>query len=121
MTCSQETKALEQEEGIVAAQGGDGLIGCVFLCRGCLVFPGSYAWSNFTILALGVWAVAQPDSIDAIGMVSRDGGRREQGTSFIRVPRIHPRLLSSSVLKPCTDASQDGEPLAGLTIQCPTT
>ncbi|KAK7811128.1 type-1 angiotensin II receptor-associated protein isoform X1 [Chionomys nivalis] len=35
---------------------------------GCLVFPGSYAWSNFTILALGVWAVAQPDSIDAIGM-----------------------------------------------------
>lgn len=75
MACSQETKALDQEEGIVAAQGGDGLIGCVFLCRGCLVFPGSYAWSNFTILALGVWAVAQPDSIDAIGMVSREWGK----------------------------------------------
>uniref|UniRef100_A0A8C6QNN0 Angiotensin II, type I receptor-associated protein n=1 Tax=Nannospalax galili TaxID=1026970 RepID=A0A8C6QNN0_NANGA len=35
---------------------------------GCIAFSGSYAWSNFTILALGVWAVAQRDSIDAIGM-----------------------------------------------------
>ncbi|EDL14800.1 type-1 angiotensin II receptor-associated protein isoform 1 [Mus musculus] len=35
---------------------------------GCLVFSSSYAWGNFTILALGVWAVAQRDSIDAIGM-----------------------------------------------------
>ncbi|XP_036724651.1 type-1 angiotensin II receptor-associated protein isoform X2 [Balaenoptera musculus] len=35
---------------------------------GCIVFPGGYAWSNFTILALGVWAVAQRDSIDAISM-----------------------------------------------------
>ncbi|XP_051029624.1 type-1 angiotensin II receptor-associated protein [Phodopus roborovskii] len=35
---------------------------------GCLLFSGSYAWSNFTVLALGVWAVAQPDSVDAIGM-----------------------------------------------------
>ncbi|XP_052573911.1 type-1 angiotensin II receptor-associated protein isoform X1 [Peromyscus californicus insignis] len=35
---------------------------------GCIVFSGSYAWSNFTVLALGVWAVAQRDSIDAIGM-----------------------------------------------------
>lgn len=34
------------------------------------MFPGAYAWSNFTILALGVWAVAQRDSIDAISMVS---------------------------------------------------
>ncbi|XP_059944960.1 type-1 angiotensin II receptor-associated protein isoform X2 [Mesoplodon densirostris] len=35
---------------------------------GCIVFPGAYAWSNFTILALGVWAVAQRDSVDAISM-----------------------------------------------------
>lgn len=46
------------------------MIVCVSLCRGCLVFSSSYAWGNFTILALGVWAVAQRDSIDAIGMVS---------------------------------------------------
>ncbi|KAL0603336.1 Type-1 angiotensin II receptor-associated protein [Plecturocebus cupreus] len=35
---------------------------------GCILFSGSYAWANFTILALGVWAVAQRDSIDAISM-----------------------------------------------------
>ncbi|KAM5321624.1 type-1 angiotensin II receptor-associated protein isoform 2-T4 [Glossophaga mutica] len=35
---------------------------------GCLAFSGSYAWANFTILAMGVWAVAQRDSIDAISM-----------------------------------------------------
>ncbi|XP_007940825.1 type-1 angiotensin II receptor-associated protein [Orycteropus afer afer] len=35
---------------------------------GCIVFSGPYAWANFTILALGVWAVAQRDSIDAISM-----------------------------------------------------
>lgn len=35
---------------------------------GCLVFLGPYAWANFTVLALGVWAVAQRDSIDAISM-----------------------------------------------------
>ncbi|KAF7239393.1 Type-1 angiotensin II receptor-associated protein [Varanus komodoensis] len=37
---------------------------------GCMVnwLPSSYAWGNFTSLALGVWAVAQRDSIDAILM-----------------------------------------------------
>ncbi|XP_053137520.1 type-1 angiotensin II receptor-associated protein isoform X4 [Hemicordylus capensis] len=30
--------------------------------------PSSYAWGNYTILALGVWAVAQRDSVDAILM-----------------------------------------------------
>ncbi|XP_075406983.1 type-1 angiotensin II receptor-associated protein [Tenrec ecaudatus] len=35
---------------------------------GCFIFSGPYAWANFTILALGVWAVAQRDSIDAISM-----------------------------------------------------
>ncbi|XP_054857971.1 type-1 angiotensin II receptor-associated protein [Eublepharis macularius] len=37
---------------------------------GCMVswLPPSYAWGNFTILAVGVWAVAQRDSVDAILM-----------------------------------------------------
>nr|XP_036855949.1 type-1 angiotensin II receptor-associated protein isoform X2 [Manis javanica] len=33
-----------------------------------MVFSGPYVWANFTILALGVWAVAQRDSIDAVSM-----------------------------------------------------
>lgn len=32
------------------------------------MFQGPYAWTNVPILALGVWAVAQRDSIDAISM-----------------------------------------------------
>ncbi|KAF7662306.1 hypothetical protein LDENG_00238920 [Lucifuga dentata] len=28
--------------------------------------PVSFAWGNFTILAIGVWAIAQRDSIDAV-------------------------------------------------------
>lgn len=106
------------EEGRTA-QGDDWLIDSVSLCRGCLVFSGSYAWSNFTILALGLWAVAQRDSVDAIGMVSRERWwERGQGTGSSHVP---PHLCQSphhnppfSVLKPYTQASQDGEPLAGL-------
>lgn len=35
---------------------------------GSIVLGGSYSWANFTVLALGVWAVAQRDSIDAISM-----------------------------------------------------
>ncbi|XP_066547465.1 type-1 angiotensin II receptor-associated protein isoform X2 [Amia ocellicauda] len=31
-------------------------------------FPSSYTWSNFSVLGLGVWAVAQRDSIDAVLM-----------------------------------------------------
>lgn len=30
--------------------------------------PQSYPWGNFTILAIGVWAIAQRDSIDAVLM-----------------------------------------------------
>ncbi|XP_060096784.1 type-1 angiotensin II receptor-associated protein-like [Heteronotia binoei] len=30
--------------------------------------PSSYAWGNFTILGVGVWAIAQRDSVDAILM-----------------------------------------------------
>ncbi|KAG6936419.1 angiotensin II receptor associated protein [Chelydra serpentina] len=35
---------------------------------GCLGLPSSYTWGNFTVLAVGVWAIAQRDSIDAIIM-----------------------------------------------------
>ncbi|XP_023370983.1 type-1 angiotensin II receptor-associated protein isoform X2 [Otolemur garnettii] len=44
------------------------LIHWVLTVWGCIDFSGAYAWANFTILALGVWAVAQPDSVDAISM-----------------------------------------------------
>ncbi|XP_006016230.1 type-1 angiotensin II receptor-associated protein [Alligator sinensis] len=30
--------------------------------------PDSYLWGNFTVLAMGVWAIAQRDSLDAIIM-----------------------------------------------------
>lgn len=37
---------------------------------GCMAsLPASYAWGNFTILAVGVWAIAQRDSIDAVLML----------------------------------------------------
>ncbi|XP_036387750.1 type-1 angiotensin II receptor-associated protein-like isoform X1 [Megalops cyprinoides] len=37
---------------------------------GCMMtsLPSSYIWGNFSILAVGVWAVAQRDSIDAVLM-----------------------------------------------------
>ncbi|XP_059808027.1 type-1 angiotensin II receptor-associated protein [Hypanus sabinus] len=37
---------------------------------GCLYFwlPEPYIWSNYAVLAIGVWAIAQRDSIDAIFM-----------------------------------------------------
>lgn len=36
---------------------------------GCMAWlPPSYAWGNFGVLALGVWAIAQRDSIDAVLM-----------------------------------------------------
>ncbi|XP_008407344.1 type-1 angiotensin II receptor-associated protein isoform X1 [Poecilia reticulata] len=33
-----------------------------------VLLPSSYAWGNFTVLAVGVWAIAQRDSIDAVLM-----------------------------------------------------
>ncbi|XP_011904729.1 PREDICTED: type-1 angiotensin II receptor-associated protein isoform X2 [Cercocebus atys] len=51
---------------------------------GCIVFSGPYAWANFTVLALGVWAVAQRDSIDAISMASlTDTGRFGAGMAIL--------------------------------------
>lgn len=40
--------------------------------RGCMnyMLPFSYAWGNFSVLAVGIWAIVQRDSLDAITMVS---------------------------------------------------
>ncbi|KAL0978480.1 hypothetical protein UPYG_G00170990 [Umbra pygmaea] len=36
---------------------------------GCMAWlPTSYAWGNFSVLAVGVWAIAQRDSVDAVLM-----------------------------------------------------
>lgn len=36
---------------------------------GCMAWlPMSFAWGNFTVLAVGVWAIAQRDSVDAVLM-----------------------------------------------------
>ncbi|XP_008305147.1 type-1 angiotensin II receptor-associated protein isoform X1 [Stegastes partitus] len=36
---------------------------------GCMAWlPQSFAWGNFSVLAIGVWAIAQRDSIDAVLM-----------------------------------------------------
>ncbi|XP_067167241.1 type-1 angiotensin II receptor-associated protein isoform X1 [Apteryx mantelli] len=37
---------------------------------GCMnyFFPASYAWGNFSVLAVGIWAIVQRDSLDAIMM-----------------------------------------------------
>ncbi|XP_069730934.1 type-1 angiotensin II receptor-associated protein isoform X1 [Phaenicophaeus curvirostris] len=37
---------------------------------GCMnhIFPASYAWGNFSVLAMGIWAIVQRDSLDAIMM-----------------------------------------------------
>lgn len=44
----------------------------VLFGRGCMnyMFPASYAWGNFSVLAAGIWAIVQRDSLDAIMMVS---------------------------------------------------
>lgn len=36
---------------------------------GCMAWlPLSFAWGNFSVIALGVWAIAQRDSVDAVLM-----------------------------------------------------
>ncbi|XP_008319260.1 type-1 angiotensin II receptor-associated protein [Cynoglossus semilaevis] len=37
---------------------------------GCMVpwLPSSFPWGNFSVLAVGVWAIAQRDSVDAVLM-----------------------------------------------------
>ncbi|NXC67159.1 ATRAP protein, partial [Anhinga anhinga] len=42
----------------------------VLFGRGCMngIFQASYAWGNFSVLAVGIWAIVQRDSLDAIMM-----------------------------------------------------
>uniref|UniRef100_A0A8V5HEC5 Uncharacterized protein n=1 Tax=Melopsittacus undulatus TaxID=13146 RepID=A0A8V5HEC5_MELUD len=42
----------------------------VLFGRGCMnhIFPASYAWGNFSVFAVGIWAIVQRDSLDAIMM-----------------------------------------------------
>lgn len=44
---------------------------CVFIYRACLFpwLPTSYVFGNGSVLAVGVWAIAQRDSIDAVLLV----------------------------------------------------
>ncbi|XP_075028600.1 type-1 angiotensin II receptor-associated protein isoform X2 [Calonectris borealis] len=37
---------------------------------GCMnyMLPASYAWGNFSVLAVGIWAIVQRDSLDAVMM-----------------------------------------------------
>lgn len=47
------------------------LVSRLSVWRGSMVgLPVSFAWANFSVLAIGVWAIAQRDSIDAVIMVS---------------------------------------------------
>lgn len=32
------------------------------------MLPASYAWGNFSVLAVGIWAIVQRDSLDAVMM-----------------------------------------------------
>ncbi|KAJ7998612.1 hypothetical protein DPEC_G00206700 [Dallia pectoralis] len=45
------------------------LVHWILTVWGCMAWlPPSYAWGNFSVLAVGVWAIAQRDSIDAVLM-----------------------------------------------------
>ncbi|XP_047579650.1 type-1 angiotensin II receptor-associated protein isoform X5 [Lutra lutra] len=55
---------------------------------GCITFSGPYPWANFTILAVGVWAVAQRDSVDAISLPCEEA-----------VPSYQPRCVLSSLAR----------------------
>lgn len=72
---------------------------------GCIVFSGPYAWANFTVLALGVWATAQRDSVDAISMFL--GGLA--ATIFLDIIHI-------SIFYPAANLSDTGRFGAGMAI-----
>ncbi|XP_037355353.1 type-1 angiotensin II receptor-associated protein isoform X2 [Talpa occidentalis] len=72
---------------------------------GCMVFSGPYAWANFTVLALGVWAIAQRDSVDAISMFL--GGLAT--TIFLDIVHI-------SIFYPRSSLSDTGRFSAGMAI-----
>ncbi|XP_064027876.1 type-1 angiotensin II receptor-associated protein isoform X3 [Pogoniulus pusillus] len=51
---------------------------------GCMdyIFPASYAWGNFSVLAVGIWAIVQRDSLDAITMDLSDLKRFSVGMAI---------------------------------------
>lgn len=49
--------------------------------------PSSYAWGNFTMLAIGVWAIAQRDSIDAVVTVGYPSRLAYVPTLSVLLPR----------------------------------
>ncbi|VCW67477.1 unnamed protein product, partial [Gulo gulo] len=55
---------------------------------GCITFSGPYPWANFTILAVGVWAVAQRDSVDAISLPCEEA-----------LPSYQPRCVLTSLAR----------------------
>ncbi|XP_049733890.1 type-1 angiotensin II receptor-associated protein [Elephas maximus indicus] len=81
------------------------LVHWILTTWGSIVFSGPYAWANFTILALGVWAVAQRDSIDAISMFL--GGL---------VATIFLDIIHISVFYPRGDLTDTGRFGAGMAI-----
>lgn len=82
-------------------------------CRGSIVFGGPYSWANFTILALGVWAVAQRDSVDAISMVSGPGVSCGHGSApVVSLLPVPPTLPSSGIFYGIPWMCQVAGPLA---------
>ncbi|XP_055966926.1 type-1 angiotensin II receptor-associated protein [Sorex fumeus] len=72
---------------------------------GCIVFSGPYPWANFTVLALGVWATAQRDSVDAISMFL--GGL---------VATIFLDIIHISIFYPLANLTDTGRFSAGMAI-----
>ncbi|NWU96866.1 ATRAP protein, partial [Upupa epops] len=59
---------------------------------GCMnyVFPASYAWGNFVALAVGIWAIVERDSLDAI-MMFLTGLLLTVLTDIIHISIFYPR------------------------------
>ncbi|NXA53959.1 ATRAP protein, partial [Nothocercus julius] len=66
-------------------------------CMG-YIFPASYAWGNFSILAVGIWAIVQRDSLDAI-MMFLSGLLLTVLTDIIHISVFYPSNNSVTDLK----------------------
>ncbi|NXA40549.1 ATRAP protein, partial [Eudromia elegans] len=61
-------------------------------------FPTSYAWGNFSVLAVGIWAIVQRDSLDAI-MMFLSGLLLTVLTDIIHISVFYPAKNSLTDLK----------------------
>ncbi|XP_058017320.1 type-1 angiotensin II receptor-associated protein [Ahaetulla prasina] len=70
---------------------------------GCMEpwISNTYSWSNFTVLALGVWAIAQRDSVDAIFMFLI-GLLLTILTDIVHFSLCYPRADLSDTIRFCT-------------------